>query len=52
MDDIYPLPVLREIFEELASAKFFTMLDITKVYHCLPIAELDQLKMAFMWVHK
>lgn len=46
-DDRYPLPLIREIFQDLGGAKVFTTLDLTNAFHRFKIKEEDQHKTTF-----
>ena len=50
--EFFHLPIIQDIFEQLAGAKFFTALDIKGAFHCLPIAAEDRHKLAFTWSNK
>ena len=47
--DVYPIPRIDEILDELAQATYFTTLDATKGYYQLFIEEKDREKTAFRW---
>ena len=47
--DVYPIPRIDEILDELAQAKFFTTLDATSGYYQLMVAPEDREKTAFRW---
>ena len=46
-DDRYPLPLIREIFQDLGGSKVFTTLDLTNAFHRFKIKEDDQHKTTF-----
>jgi len=48
-DDLFPIPLISDIFEALAGAKIFTTLDLQSAYHRFPIAPEDRYKTAFTW---
>ncbi|KAJ8651514.1 hypothetical protein O0I10_012927 [Lichtheimia ornata] len=41
-DDRYPIPTIKEIFNDLGGAKVFTTLDLTSAFHRFKIAEADR----------
>ena len=43
----FPLPIIEEILEELASSKYFTKLDMKSGYHQVRIKLEDEYKTAF-----
>ena len=43
----YPLPLINELLDRLATAKFYTKLDIRNAYHRIRIAEGEEWKTAF-----
>ena len=45
--DRYPLPLIQEILQSLAKAKWFTKLDVITIFHRLWIASGDEWKTAF-----
>jgi len=48
-NDQFELPLIRDIFQDLAGSKVFTTIDLTKAYHRFQIAEEDRHKTAFTW---
>ena len=46
-DDRYPLPLIREIFQDLGGSKVFTTLDLTNAFHRFKIKDDDQHKTTF-----
>lgn len=48
-DDLFPIPLISDIFESVAGANFFTTLDLQSAYHRFPIAPSDRHKTAFTW---
>ena len=47
MRDVYPIPRIEQILEELEGKTLFTALDIRWGYHNIRICEEDQWKVAF-----
>lgn len=45
--DLYPLPCISTIFDQIGKAKYFTILDLASGYHQLKINEADAHKTAF-----
>ncbi|CAF1211156.1 unnamed protein product [Didymodactylos carnosus] len=45
--DSYPLPNIRDMFDHLNGAKYYSKLDLKSGYHQIPIAEEDKPKTAF-----
>lgn len=48
----YGLHRLDEIFQKLAGAKFFSVLDLRACYHQIPVAQEDKPKATFRWGNK
>ena len=46
--DIYPLPRVEKILEEVSASKYITTLDLSKGYYQFPIVPSDQKKTAFV----
>jgi hypothetical protein len=47
----FPLPVIKEILDELAGTKFFTKLDMTVGYHHIRMCSTDEYKTTFKTHH-
>ena len=47
VNDRYPMPIIEELLEELAGAKYFTKLDLCSGYHEIRMREDDEYKTAF-----
>jgi putative transposase len=45
--DVYPLPRIDDIIEQLSGSSWFTKFDLKNGYHQLPISEQDKMKTAF-----
>jgi len=45
--DAYPLPNITEILDQLGSAKYFSVFDLTSGFHQIPMHESDAPKTAF-----
>ena len=43
----FPLPIIEEILEELASSKYFTKLDMKSGYHQIRMTHEDEHKISF-----
>ena len=48
LDDIYQMPRVDDIIENLGEASYITTLDLTKGYYQVPVKEADQPKTAFV----
>jgi transposase InsO family protein len=48
-EDRFPLPLISEIIDSLAGARFIAVLDLKSAFHRLPVAEEDQHKTTFTW---
>lgn len=46
--DAYPIPLIRDIFDQLQGAAIFSTLDLKAGFHQLPVDEADQEKTAFV----
>ncbi len=46
--DSFPLPKIEELITNLGKANYFTVIDLTKGYHQIPIRESDMWKSAFV----
>ena len=47
-DDVYPMPRVEELLDQIGKAKFVTTLDLAKGYYQVPVASEDQDKTAFV----
>jgi len=45
--DLFPLPNIIEILDQLGNAKYFTTLDLASGYHRIPMVKKDKQKTAF-----
>ncbi|GJY09441.1 putative reverse transcriptase domain-containing protein [Tanacetum coccineum] len=45
--NMYPLPMINDLFDQLQGAKYFSKIDLRSGYHQLKVREEDILKMAF-----
>ena len=45
--DPYQMPLIEEILEQLAAARFISKIDLNKGFHQIPIDPIDQPKTAF-----
>ena len=55
--DVYPLPLIRDVLDNLKGCKIFSKIDLQKAFHQLPIKLEDQAKTAFitqkgLWEYK
>ena len=46
--DVYPLPLIDDVFDRLSGANFFSSLDLASGHWQVPVAEKDQCKTAFI----
>jgi transposase InsO family protein len=46
-DTQYPLPLIQNIFDQLANANYFSSIDILQAFHTVPVAEDTKPKLAF-----
>lgn len=47
IDDRYPIPNLNSLLDKLGRAQYFTILDLAKGFHQIPVREEDRTKTAF-----
>ena len=45
--DVYPMPRIEDILDRVVKAKFITILDLTRGYWQVPVADKDRHKMTF-----
>ena len=48
-DDRFPLPLIRDIFDNLSGQQYFITLDLKETYLQLPLHADDRIKTAFTW---
>jgi hypothetical protein len=51
-NDRYPIPLIRDIFQQMAGNMVFSTIDLKDGYHQFPIFQTDQIKTAFTWENK
>lgn len=47
LEDVYPLPNITEILDQLGSAKYFSVFDLASGFHQIPMHKSDAQKTAF-----
>ena len=45
--DLYPIPIMAELFDELKSAKYISKIDLRSAYHQIPLEEESRQITAF-----
>ena len=48
-NDKFPIPLIREIFDQLNHSKVFSTLDLKNSYHQFPVRPQDRVKLSFTW---
>ena len=48
-DDTYPIPIIKELLEQLSGSSIFSKLDLKASYHQFYITPSDQTKTSFTW---
>ena len=46
--DVYPLPLMEDVFDRVAGSRYFSSIDLQSGYHQVPVAPEDQCKTAFV----
>ena len=45
--DSYPIPNINELIDHLRGSCFFSAIDISAAFHCIPVRKIDQEKLSF-----